>query len=522
MDDADHPSPARRAEIVDDLLYGAYVLQDQWKHYQPDGAEPDRDSKGKGRLGQLDNLQTLQTQRKDVVIRLIDALSDLKTIVDEAGFCGEGGGGTFSTSDSSTFVSLADKCKRMMQELETIDNHQTFVSQQPGHAVRTVEGETRKLRDLRARRYYNLEAVLQFERFRADVPLTEYERLCRMAATPTLPYPHFVKTKVSYIRAHKHICIILVDGPPGPKLLSDVAFRNTVTNASIALPGIARFTAGYSTIIAQSSLYAMCQSFAGHRWHTEVLCSDQQVLDDSTDESREISSHSNVRPDPGAWAACDPQSLLYLISSSLWETKLRLLDAEIGTMSYCQMPRATTAKELFEINGSLHDYRNQLNVLKRKVGVLDTRMPEGFGKYYDAIPRIRRRGRATYLFPVVHHKNILERAQDLDKLLMDSFQVLTSSVSVHESHESTRQTRRATWIAVLAFFYLPATLVTGIFGMNIKQASDGFAWWAPLLALLAVILTTASAFGAFILIRRWRKRAKAKAEKQKLSIEKSA
>ena len=60
---------------------------------------------------------------------------------------------------------------------------------------------------------------------------------------------------------------------------------------------------------------------------------------------------------------------------------------------------------------------------------------------------------------------------------------------MREGHESTRQTRLATGIAVLAFVYVPLTLVTGIFGMNIK-GQDGFVSWAPILALEAIVSLT--------------------------------
>jgi Mg2+ and Co2+ transporter CorA len=35
-----------------------------------------------------------------------------------------------------------------------------------------------------------------------------------------------------------------------------------------------------------------------------------------------------------------------------------------------------------------------------------------------------------------------------------------------------RQSRRATVLTLLAAFYLPLSLVTGIFGMNIKEFDD--------------------------------------------------
>jgi hypothetical protein len=83
---------------------------------------------------------------------------------------------------------------------------------------------------------------------------------------------------------------------------------------------------------------------------------------------------------------------------------------------------------------------------------------------------------------VGHLREILNRAGKLDKLILGDFQILMSSVSA-------RQTRLATGIAVLAFTYVPLTLVTGIFGMNIK-GQDGFVWWAPIVALVAVVSLT--------------------------------
>lgn len=62
-----------------------------------------------------------------------------------------------------------------------------------------------------------------------------------------------------------------------------------------------------------------------------------------------------------------------------------------------------------------------------------------------------------------------------------------------------RQSRRATLLTLLAAFYLPLTLVTGIFGMNIKEFADEK---APSVkqcfeALFAVVAITAIFFGLY-------------------------
>lgn len=137
----------------------------------------------------------------------------------------------------------------------------------------------------------------------------------------------------------------------------------------------------------------------------------------------------------------------------------------------------------------LYDFREDLGTLVSQVEHTRTHMPAYLAFYYENFPMIRHRHEATYMSPVGHLPEILNRASKLDKLILDDFHILMSSVSVREGHESTRQTRLATGIAVLAFTYVPLTLVTGIFGMNIK-GQDGFVWWAPIVALAAVALLT--------------------------------
>lgn len=62
-----------------------------------------------------------------------------------------------------------------------------------------------------------------------------------------------------------------------------------------------------------------------------------------------------------------------------------------------------------------------------------------------------------------------------------------------------RQSRRATFLTLLAAFYLPLTLVTGIFGMNIKEFDGENA--PPLYlcfeALFAVVAVTVIFFGLY-------------------------
>jgi Mg2+ and Co2+ transporter CorA len=61
-----------------------------------------------------------------------------------------------------------------------------------------------------------------------------------------------------------------------------------------------------------------------------------------------------------------------------------------------------------------------------------------------------------------------------------------------------RQSRRATVLTLLAAFYLPLSLVTGIFGMNLKEFDDAKPSVALCFeALFAVIAVTAFFYGLY-------------------------
>jgi hypothetical protein len=62
-----------------------------------------------------------------------------------------------------------------------------------------------------------------------------------------------------------------------------------------------------------------------------------------------------------------------------------------------------------------------------------------------------------------------------------------------------RQSRRATLLTLLAAFYLPLTLTTGIFGMNIKEFGEGHepSMYLCFEALFAVLAVTMVFYGLY-------------------------
>lgn len=81
-----------------------------------------------------------------------------------------------------------------------------------------------------------------------------------------------------------------------------------------------------------------------------------------------------------------------------------------------------------------------------------------------------------------------------------------------------KQAQRATLLTILAVIYLPLTLVTGIFGMNIKEINGGAPLlWSCILGLLVIAgLTVAGYFG----YRSWRRSHDARESEERQQEEK--
>jgi hypothetical protein len=106
----------------------------------------------------------------------------------------------------------------------------------------------------------------------------------------------------------------------------------------------------------------------------------------------------------------------------------------------------------------------------------------------------------------------------------DEIQVAIGAVQVHDAQIMKKQTTWTVTLTVLAAIYLPLSLVTGIFGMNITEISSEAT--APsarcVVAAWAVIFTlTAGGILTYAAMRKWtdsRKKKKMK-KKRKLDLE---
>lgn len=97
---------------------------------------------------------------------------------------------------------------------------------------------------------------------------------------------------------------------------------------------------------------------------------------------------------------------------------------------------------------------------------------------------------------------IRERLAALESRLKETFTLLVQAVTVVDSDANKKAASQATLLTLLAALYLPATLATGIFGMNIKlfTSDANAADWRPVIYTFLVVLAPSVAFIGYVFL----------------------
>ena len=218
------------------------------------------------------------------------------------------------------------------------------------------------------------------------------------------------------------------------------------------------------------SLFDSLKGFTAHVWHFRVLFDG----------------------DEGAVAG---QPLLYLLSSSLWESNLRYLTSEIHRISFEEVSNPS-----LKVNNALHARRENVAFMKASLTETINFVPSKVVKYFDEHIYFVRRAQSqrNSPTPIELHQRALDQVVQLDKFLMESFQLLMSSISVQDSQLSIEQSQRAARLTQLAFIYAPLSFVAGIFGMNVREINaTGLSIWVFFVTLAIVVVLTVGIFGVF-------------------------
>lgn len=190
-------------------------------------------------------------------------------------------------------------------------------------------------------------------------------------------------------------------------------------------------------------------------------------------------------------------SLLYLLSTNFWQTNIRILSEAIEKLSFHDIPHPQGS----DLSTKLHDKRRELAQLKKVVSQTVRYVPKHVIDYFSQHSYYSGyagwKARST---PIEQLNEMLVRAAELEKFLMESFQLLMATMSVLESQKGLEQTTRINRLTQLAFIYIPLSFVTGIFGMNIRELTGtGPHIWSFFATLVVVGILTAVVFIYLIL-----------------------
>ncbi|SMR56510.1 unnamed protein product [Zymoseptoria tritici ST99CH_3D1] len=186
--------------------------------------------------------------------------------------------------------------------------------------------------------------------------------------------------------------------------------------------------------------------------------------------------HMNVLFSAPSKQAIDCVELAHILAASLWWTNLRRLDREIKVIAFEDVRNPTIT-----INNRLHECRHALNTLRSEVAHAKAHLK----------PRPKYTCKVDY-DPSDVLRNVYYDSQHLERFLMDTFQLLMSSISVLDSQTSIQDAKRSTRLLQLATLYVPLSFVTGVFGMNVREINKSpRSIWVFFVTLAGVGLFTA-------------------------------
>ena len=76
------------------------------------------------------------------------------------------------------------------------------------------------------------------------------------------------------------------------------------------------------------------------------------------------------------------------------------------------------------------------------------------------------------MWPEQNLHDVLQQAMRTERFLMDTFQLIMSSISVLDDKSGIENAKRGALLAQLATIYVPLSFVTGIWGMNVREIND--------------------------------------------------
>jgi magnesium transporter len=188
------------------------------------------------------------------------------------------------------------------------------------------------------------------------------------------------------------------------------------------------------------------------------------------------------------WAFVDLVTDRYLaitdaIDDRLDEAEALLLDD--GEDGGLRSPRSSSPRDLFDTGRMLTNFRHQVIPLREVVGALLRREDPGIGD-----PAI------------LHFRDVYDHLLGISELVESQRDVLAGLRDVHLTVVSNQMNRSMQQLAAWGAMLIVATLITGVLGMNFRDAPN-VSWHIGFLAVLAVIALFTLPMYAVFRKQRW-------------------
>lgn len=215
---------------------------------------------------------------------------------------------------------------------------------------------------------------------------------------------------------------------------------------------------------------------------------------------------------------------LFLLTTSL---TLRILQDETGhvrqIMGYLVYPKKMVSDQtrfanltrsrliLARLHYAMGDFRTYLGKRGSVLGepALVESCPQQESRYKASLAISVDSKKQPHLWKTLDNalSELQKTLDDSKKSLNEELQVAIGAVQVYDAQVAKTQTNMTVVLTILAIFYLPMTLVTGIFGMNVREisqaAGDPKAWWVAVIWAVLVVLTAGSGLLVWKVWKAW-------------------
>jgi hypothetical protein len=162
---------------------------------------------------------------------------------------------------------------------------------------------------------------------------------------------------------------------------------------------------------------------------------------------------------------------------------------------YSHIPQSTLARDqlLFtawkDARGHIEDFQSMICRIEAYQDILKSRSGSNIyiSKRMDMVSRRQQR--------------LLDKARNAEQHIRDTIQLNVGNLSLQESRKSLQQADTIGRVSILAFIFLPLSLVTSFFGMNVQQLTGVGATWQA----IAITASAICVLVIYVCVWTWRK-----------------